>query len=347
MLTRGLRDLTDPEIPEAFYTMTGLSFSANWHNEHEEWEKFKDIFIKVKQQVPAGIQEISCIESDEPSKINSILQSVNQNTTNRSDNGTPLHQQLGTCNQHDLAEMQSNDSSVIYHRNSIHGHGLVSNNSAIVPIATILPFKSTTIPSQNAANNQSTTQTGVGLTSSVTTPPSTTTSFTGRNTEENIILPHRDQTSTAMQMSDNGEPLDDAAPSTHSQNSSDTKLKEIVGRDTIDKNGLLCSLKLNEEELENCDQSNSIDNQVSTDSLKTETEKSQVCSQQSDHIERSVCPNSNPHHDCGNDQGLNLQSILNDHQNTNGSNTYSIGINRVNDYIPPVPNNSDGYETMD
>lgn len=267
-------DLPDKEIPDAFNTTNGLSFSANWQNEHEEWEKFKNIFGNHQHlQIPhVGVQEIGGIETDgepnQPSEINSILQSVNQNTTN----------------------------------------------------------------SQNAANNQNTTQTDVGLTSSVATPPSTVTSFAG----------------TTMQTRGNREPPYGAAPSTHSQNSSVTKLKEIVGRDTDDENDLLSSLHINDVEFDNSGQSDFTENQVSTDSLKTETEKSQVCSQQPDHTERSVCPNSNSQHDCGNGQGLDLQSVLNDHQDTNGFHTESIGINRVNDCSALLPNNnSDGYGSMD
>lgn len=90
--------------------------------------------------------------------------------------------------------------------------------------------------------------------------------------------------------------------------------------------------------------------QVSTDSLKIETKNSQVCSQRSDHSERFVCSTGeylNSQHDSGNGQGLDLQSVLNDHQDTNGLNTESIGINRVKDYSTLLPNNSDGYESMD
>lgn len=167
--------------------------------------------------------EISCIESDgepnEPSEINSILKSVNQNTTNRSDNAIPLHQQSCIGNQHNLAKMQSNDSST---------HELNSNNSATIPIATNPASSSTTTSGLHVESSQSTTQTGVGLTSSVAPLPSTETSFTRRNMEENKILPHKDQTSTTMQTPGNREPPDGAAPSTYSQNSSDTKLKVIL-----------------------------------------------------------------------------------------------------------------------
>lgn len=166
--------------------------------------------------------EISCIESDgepnEPSEINSILKSVNQNTTNRSDNAIPLHQQSCIGNQHNLAKMQSNDSST---------HELDSNNSATIPIATN-PASSSTTSGLHVESSQSTTQTGVGLTSSVAPLPSTETSFTRRNMEENKILPHKDQTSTTIQTPGNREPPDGAAPSTYSQNSSDTKLKVIL-----------------------------------------------------------------------------------------------------------------------
>ncbi|XP_076100854.1 uncharacterized protein LOC143070455 [Mytilus galloprovincialis] len=137
-----------------------------------------------------------------------------------------------------------------------------------------------------------------------------------------------------MQTNGNREPPDGAAPSTHPQNSSVTKLKEIVSRDTVDENDLLSSLNINDEEFDNSGQSNFTENQVSTDSLKTETTKSRVCSQQPDDTERFVCPNSNSQHDCGNDQGLNLQSVLTDQHDTNGSNMESIGINRVNALLP-------------
>lgn len=51
-------DLPDQEIPDAFNTTNGLSFSANWQNEHKEWEKFKNIFGNHQHlQIPhVGIQ---------------------------------------------------------------------------------------------------------------------------------------------------------------------------------------------------------------------------------------------------------------------------------------------------
>lgn len=60
-------DLTDQQIPEAFNTMIGLSFSVNWQNEHEEWEKFRNILVKYKQHVYATGTDVVPLIRDYPS----------------------------------------------------------------------------------------------------------------------------------------------------------------------------------------------------------------------------------------------------------------------------------------
>ncbi|CAC5410789.1 unnamed protein product [Mytilus coruscus] len=393
--------LKDQQIPAAFNTMIGLSFSANWQNENEEWEKFKNILVKVKQPVHdtgvdvvpliqaisgsqnptnrgnhqhpqtghVGIQAISGIEIDgepnEPSETNSKLQSVNQNTTNRSDNGNPLNQQSGGGNQHNLDEMQSNDSSVIYQRNSTNG--LDSNKSATVSITTNTATKSTTTASQNTENNQSTTKTGVGLTSSVATPPNTVVSTIGNSMEENIILTQKAQavaststtmktsgttaqavasTSTTMQTSASREPPDGAATLTNSQNSSDTNSKNVVGRDNDDEDYIFSSLNRNDVIPDNSDQSisNSTENQLSTDSL---IKKSHFCPLPPEQLVRPKDERLNSHHDSGYAPSMDLHVVVSDHQETNGFNTSSIGTNRPNANSGALlTNNRYGYKSI-
>ncbi|XP_052099292.1 serine-rich adhesin for platelets-like [Mytilus californianus] len=413
-------------IPDEFNTMNSLCFSADWQNEHREWEKFKMLLNTVTHPVQdtgpdrfpmthntsgyqnailysrgtlqhpqaglagnnllVGVQETnppnlprgnSILETDagphDLPETTDNLQPVIPNTTNRSDNGNTSNQQSGGGNQdsHGFSVTQSNDSSIIYQRHSTNG--LNSNNSAPGAIATNPTSSSTTTASLHVENNQSTTQTGVGPTPSVVTPPNTVMATTGNNMEENIVLTQGAQAvaststtmqtsgtraqeiasrSTTMQTSASREPPDGAATLTNSppvyiQHSSDTNLKNIVGRDNGDEDYPSSSLNRNDVEPDNSGQSisNSTDNQSSTDSLKTETKDSQP-----EHTKRFVCPkdgHSNSQHDSGYDQGLNFDSIASDHQDTNGFNTESIGINRLNDYSALLTNNSDRYESMD
>lgn len=55
--------------------------------------------------------------------------------------------------------------------------------------------------------------------------------------------------------------------------------------------------------------------------------------------------NSQP--DSGIDQGLNMDSFVSEHQDTNCFNTSSIGMNRPNINSALPSNNSDGYKSKD
>lgn len=308
----------------------------------------------------------SILETDagphDPPETTDNLQPVIPNTTNRSGNGNTSNQQSGGGNQHSLgfSVTQSNDSSVIYQRNSTNG--LNCNSSASVAIATQTTSSSTTTASLHVENSQSTTQTGVGLTSSVTTPPNTVMSTTGNNMEENIILTQAAQAvasnSTTMKTSGTRMPPDGAATLTNPQTldaHSDTNLKNIVGRDNGNEDYLFSSLNRNDVELDNSGQSisNSTDNQMSNNALKIEIKKGHTIPWQSDHMRtgeqlvQSKDEIAIAQQDRRSVPSLNVNSIATDCHDTYGSNIKSIGTKRPNVYSPPVTNSSDGYVSMD
>lgn len=419
-------------IPDEFNTMNSLCFSADWQNEHREWEKFKRLLNTVTHPVQdtgpdrfpmthntsgsqnailnsrgplqhpqaglagnnllVGVQETnppnlprgnSILETDagphDPPETTDNLQPVIPNTTNRSDNGHTSNQQSGGGNQHSLgfSVTQPNDSSVIYQRNRTNG--LNSNSSASVAIATQTTSSSTTTASLHVENSQSTTQTGVGLTSTVATPPNTVMSHTGINMEENIILTQEAQavaststttqtsgtraqavssTSTTMKTSGTRMPPEGAATLTISPTldaHSDTNLKNIVGRDNGNEDYLFSSLNRNDVELDNSDQSisNSTDNQMSNNALKIKIKKGHTIPWQSDHMRtgeqlvQSKDEIAIAQQDRRSVPSLNLNSIATDCHETYGSNMKSIEMKRPIVCSPPVTNSSDGYISMD
>ncbi|VDH93044.1 Hypothetical predicted protein, partial [Mytilus galloprovincialis] len=191
-------DLQDQQIPESFNTMIGISFSANWQNEYEEWDKFKNLLVKVNQPVPAtvvplipadltnrgnnqhfqatcvGIQAISGIETDgehnESSDINRTIQSVNGNTTN------------------------------------INGVGLTSANN---PPSTVI---STT------GNNM---EENISLTQKAKAVPSTSTTMQTPGIKAQSVQ----SKTTTMQTPGNREPPESAPTPNNSQNSSESNFK--------------------------------------------------------------------------------------------------------------------------
>ncbi|VDI06620.1 Hypothetical predicted protein [Mytilus galloprovincialis] len=240
---------------------------------------------------------ISIVETDagphDTPETTDNLQPDNPNTTNRSNNGNPSNQQPGTSegnnNSLGFSVTQSNEGSVIYQRTSTNR--LNSNNST----------SSSTTSSLQVENDLGTTQTSPGQTTSVATPPTTVMSTIGNNIEEQAAQAvssastamqtfgtraqavasksttmqtagTRAQTvassSTIMHTPASREPPDGAATLTNSppitmHNSSDTNLKNIVGRDNGNEDYLFSSLNRNDVELDNSGLSNSTNNQVS------------------------------------------------------------------------------------
>ncbi|XP_063432347.1 probable serine/threonine-protein kinase nek3 [Mytilus trossulus] len=323
----------------------------------------------------------SIVETDagpqEPPETADNLHPENPNTTNRSGNGNPSNQQSGGGNQHSLgaSETQSEGGPVIYQRTSTNG--LNSNNSSST--------SSSSTSSLLVENGQSSTQTGPDHTLSVATPPTTVMSTTGNNIEEPAALAVASaitamqnsgtraqavasvrtamqnsgtraqtvaSTSTIMHTSASREPPDGAATLTNSpfitmHNSSDTNVKNIVGRDNGNEDYPSSSLNRSDVEPDNNSGSvsNSTDNQLSTYPL---IRKSHTCPLPPEQL---VCPkdkHSNSQHDSGYAPSLDLQSVLNDHQETNGFTTSDIGINRPTaNSSAPLTSNRDGCKSMD
>ncbi|XP_076101313.1 uncharacterized protein LOC143071103 [Mytilus galloprovincialis] len=286
------------------------------------------------------------------------LQPVNQNTTNNSDNRNPSNQQSDGGNQHSLgfSVTQSNDESVIYQKNSTNG--MNSNNSASVAIATNLA--STTSSSLHVVSSQSTTQTGVGQTSTLATPPTTEMSTTGNNMEEQAAQAVV-STSTTMQTSGTSAqivaskttamknvgtrmPPDGATTNSPTLDAhSDTNIKNKVDRDNGNEDYLFSSLSAGDIEIDNSGRSIT-DNQLNIDSL---IKKSHTCLLPTEQLVRQKDEPLNSQPDSGIDQGLNMDSFVSEHQDTNCFNTSSIGMNRPNINSALPSNNSDGYKSKD